>query len=325
MYSEFMFVLLLLLTFFLIEVVYFKIADRFNIIDKPNERSSHSTITIRGGGLVYVFAGLFSFVFLNFQLPFLWVGFLIISILSFIDDIVTLSSKVRMPFQFLGVALMVLQLLANYDMPVWYWIIAVILATGIINAYNFMDGINGITVGYSLIVLLSIYYLNIEFAFVNQEIIVAFVLANLVFGFFNFRKKAKAFAGDVGSVSIAFVIVYLLFALILKTQNLFYILLLAVYGVDSVLTIVYRLKRRENIFLAHRSHLYQWLVKPGPFSHLQMSGIYMATQLLISVGVFYLKDASIIIQLTYAGIVLLLLASTYGIIKSRYAKKYELV
>jgi UDP-GlcNAc:undecaprenyl-phosphate GlcNAc-1-phosphate transferase len=309
---------------FFAEIFYFKIADRYNIIDKPNERSSHTRITIRGGGIVFLIAGLAFAIYSGFKLPFFWTGFLLISLVSFIDDVKTLSSRLRLPLHFIAVMLMLYQGL-QMDSPLWIWLVGLILATGIINAYNFMDGINGITAGYSLVVLLSLLAINQSVCFTNNEFIVVFIIADIVFGFFNFRRKARCFAGDVGSVSIAFVIVFLLLQLILTTQNLFFILLLSVYGVDSVLTIVYRIRNRENIFEAHRSHLYQWLVKPGPFTHLQMSGIYMFLQALISIGVVFLIDSPGETQIIYASIILIALGITYLVIKNRYIRVHELV
>ena len=174
-------------------------------------------------------------------------------------------------------------------------------------------------------VLLSLYTLNQQIHFTTDDLIITFVIADLVFGFFNFRQKARCFAGDVGSVSIAFVIVFLLLQLMLKTENFIFILLLGVYGVDSVLTIIYRLKKGENIFEAHRSHLYQWLVKPGPFNHLQMSGLYMLIQAIISVGVILLYQMAVAWQLSFAITTLLLLAVAYYAIKRYYRIKYGLV
>lgn len=303
---------------------YFRLADRFNIIDKPNERSSHSAITIRGGGVVYGIAGLIFAAYNGFELPWFWAGFSLIATLSFVDDVKTLSSKVRLPLQLIAVLLLVFQGVQN-DAPIWLWIISVILATGIINAYNFMDGINGITAGYSLVVLLSLLLINQSIFFIQKEFILTFIIADVVFGFFNFRKKARCFAGDVGSVSIAFAIVFLLFVLILKTQNIFFILLLAVYGADSVLTIIYRLRKRENIFEAHRSHLYQWLVKPGPFSHLQMSGIYMVVQAAVSAGVILLMDEGWAMQMVYSATVLITFLFVYVLIKKAYTRRYGIV
>ena len=188
-----------------------------------------------------------------------------------------------------------------------------------------MDGVNGITAGYSLVVLLSLLLINQSIVFIDDQFIVTFIIADVVFGFFNFRKKAKCFAGDVGSVSIAFVIVFLLLKLIMLSGNIFYILLLSVYGVDSVLTIIYRLRKRENIFEAHRSHLYQWLVKPGPFSHLQITGIYMIVQAAISLGIYLLADANVEVQFLYALVTLGFLAVMYISIKRDYKRKYGLV
>ena len=306
------------------EVFYFRIADKFNIIDKPNERSSHSSITIRGGGVVFSVAGVAMAIYSAFFMPWFWLGFILISILSFVDDVKTLSSKVRLPLQIFAVMLLVFQGLHD-GAPLWIWLVAVVLATGIINAYNFMDGINGITAGYSLVVLFSLLWINQSIAFADDAFIVTFIIADVVFGFFNFRKKAKCFAGDVGSVSIAFVIVFLLFELILKTQNFFYIMLLAVYGADSVLTIIYRLRKKENIFEAHRSHLYQWLVKPGPFSHLQMSGMYMILQVFVSVGVIFLINEGWVLQLSFSASVLIIFLLIYVNIKRVYKTRYGLV
>lgn len=316
------FILLILLI--LAELAYFRIADRFNIIDKPNERSSHTRITIRGGGVVYLIAGLAYALYSNFNMPWFLVGFVIIAIVSFVDDIKTLSSAVRLPLHFIAVMLMLYQGLQTGG-ELWIWIIGLILATGIINAYNFMDGINGMTAGYSLVVLISLFVLNIQLAFTDPLFILSFIIADIVFGFFNFRQKARCFAGDVGSVSIAFVIVYLLLQLILKTENFIFILLLAVYGVDSVLTIIYRLNKRENIFEAHRSHAYQWLVKPGPFNHLQMSSIYMLVQAIVSAGVILLYQKEPVWQYSFASVVLLVLAVTYIAIKRHFKRTYGLV
>ncbi len=305
-------------------LVYFRIADTYNIIDKPNERSSHSQITIRGGGVVYGLAGLIFAFYSGFTMPWFWAGFLLIAVLSFIDDVKTLSSRVRLPLQFLAVMLLLFQGLQS-GAPLWLWVVALILATGIINAYNFMDGINGITAGYSMVVLLSLLWLNQQFKFAEDGFIVSFIIANLVFSFFNFRLKAKCFAGDVGSVSIAFVLVYLLLALILKSGNIYFILLLAVYGVDSVLTILYRLRKRENIFEAHRSHLYQWMVKPGPFNHLQMSGLYMIVQALVSLLVVLTFNAPVAVQFSISALILGCLAACYIAIKAIYKKRYGLL
>jgi UDP-N-acetylmuramyl pentapeptide phosphotransferase/UDP-N-acetylglucosamine-1-phosphate transferase len=167
----------------------------------------------------------------------------------------------------------------------WYVIIAMICCTGIINAYNFMDGINGITGGYSLVVLLSLAYIN-EFMlhFTDSKFIYVLILAVMVFNFFNFRKRATCFAGDVGSVGMAFILVFLIGQLVLTTRDLSYIVLLVVYGVDSVLTIIHRVMLHENIGLPHRKHVYQIMANELKMPHLVVSLVYMCVQALIVAG-----------------------------------------
>ena len=168
----------------------------------------------------------------------------------------------------------------------WGWIIiALIVCTGIINAYNFMDGINGITGGYSLVILAALAYVNqFMVPFVEESLIDTVMISVLVFCFFNFRQKAKCFAGDVGSVSIAFILLFLIGKLVIVTEDLSWIVLLAVYGVDSVLTIVHRLMLHENIGLPHRKHLYQLMANELKVPHVVVSLVYMAVQAVVIVG-----------------------------------------
>jgi UDP-N-acetylmuramyl pentapeptide phosphotransferase/UDP-N-acetylglucosamine-1-phosphate transferase len=178
-------------------------------------------------------------------------------VISFVDDIRSISQGLRLVFHFTAMGLMFYQW-ELFALPWWTVVVALIVCTGIINAYNFMDGINGITGGYSLVVLGTLAFINHRVvSFVEPGLIYTMLCAVLVFNFFNFRKRAKCFAGDVGSVSIAFIILFLIGKLIIDTEDFSWIVLLAVYGVDSVLTIVHRLMLHENIGLPHRKHLYQ--------------------------------------------------------------------
>ncbi len=261
-------------------VGYFAIAKRFNIVDKPNARSSHNNITIRGGGVLFPLAGILFFVSAGFPHFYFFSGLLLIAVVSFLDDITHLPLKVRLSAQFLAIFLMLYE--ANVlEVNGWLMLLALVVATGTINAYNFMDGINGITSLYSLVVLLGLWLFNQSVQFISPDYLYFLALANVVFLFFNFRPKgsAKCFAGDVGSVSLAFLIIFPLILLIIKTQNLLYILLLLVYGVDSVVTILYRLRRKENIFEAHRTHLYQYLANEAGWSHQIVSFLYAVIQL----------------------------------------------
>ena len=283
-----MYYLIILALLFVAELLYFRIADKFNIIDKPNERSSHTRITLRGGGIIFYFGALAFFLTNHLEYPWFILGLTLITFISFADDVRSISQGVRLVFHFSAMALMFYQW-GLFALPWWTIIIALIVCTGIINAYNFMDGINGITGGYSLVVLGALAYINqFIIGFVEQELIWTMILAVLVFNFFNFRKKAKCFAGDVGSVSISFILLFLIGKLILVSNDFSYIILLAVYGADSVLTIVHRLMLHENIGLPHRKHLYQLMANELKVPHVIVSLVYMAVQAVILAGYFIL-------------------------------------
>ncbi len=283
-----MYYLIVLVLLFLAELFYFKVADKYNIIDKPNERSSHTRVTLRGGGVVFYFGALVYFLTSGFEYPWFMLALTFVAIISFIDDIRSTSQKLRLVFHFSAMALMFYQW-GLFSLSWWWIIIALIICTGIINAYNFMDGINGITGGYSLVVLLSLAYINEEVTpFVEQDLIYTVIMSVLVFCFFNFRKKARCFAGDVGSVSIAFILLFLLGKLIIQTGDFSWIILLSVYGVDSVLTIFHRLMLHENIGLPHRKHLYQLMANELRIPHVAVSVIYMVLQFLIVAGLLWL-------------------------------------
>lgn len=283
----------ILILLFFIEFFYFRIADRFNIIDKPNHRSSHTKITIRGGGVIFPLAVLVYAIVNEFQYPYFVIGLLAISVVSFLDDVLTLNNKIRLSVHLTSVLLLFLQ----WDLfgLNWYWLlVALVFVIATINAYNFMDGINGITGGYSLLTISSLYYINQNvISFTSNELLIVVGLSLVVFNFFNFRTKAKCFAGDVGSVSISFILIFLIGQLILQTNNLSYILLLLVYGIDTAFTVFFRKLRDENIFEAHRSHFYQYLSNQLQYPHLLVASIYIVVQLLINVLVISIHGAMV--------------------------------
>ena len=285
------------IAFFVLILVYFKIANRYNIIDKPNHRSAHTEITLRGGGIIFPIAFLIflgdKILFNNYPLSFntdlepnFWIfgaGLLTICIISFIDDVIDLSTKIRLVFHFIAVTLLLYFLNAFQLFPWWIYPIFYVLIIGILNAYNFMDGINGMSGLYSLVVLGSLAYINqYIILFIEKDFILYPILACFVFLVFNFRKRAKCFMGDIGSMGIAFWVIALVALLILKTGELKWILFLAVYGVDTILTILERLKLKENIFDAHRRHLYQLLANDMKVSHLLVSTAFALLQLIIN-------------------------------------------
>ena len=272
--------LIFLICLVLVLLVYFKLADIYNIIDKPNERSSHSNITIRGGGILFPIAILiWSFTTSIFNL--FTVGLILISVISFVDDCKPLSNKIRLSIHFISIFLLMYELgLMNFHIS--YLFFGFLFIGGWINAYNFMDGINGITVLYSLSLLLACFYINSQISFVDESLLEYTAISLIVFGFFNVRKKAKVFAGDVGSVSLAFIMAFIIISLVLETLNWQYILLVSVYGVETLITIIQRLLKKENIFKAHRSHLYQYLANEVKWPQLKVSFTFAIIQLLLN-------------------------------------------
>lgn len=313
--------ILILITLFVLEVVYFKVADHFNIIDKPNERSSHSIVTLRGGGIVFYFGVLIYFFQFGFEYPSFFLGLTLMTLISFLDDVYTLSNKVRLLVHFFSVLLMAYEL-QIFVMPWYYMFISFVIAVGVINAYNFMDGINGITACYSLAVAGLLILVNRDLNFLEQDFLIYTLLGLAVFTFFNFRIKAKCFAGDVGSVSIAFILLFALGALIIQTGNLIYMLFLVVYGIDTVWTIIRRLYLRENIFEAHRSHLYQFLGNEANVNRLVISFFYGFIQFVIGYLVIKVAHESLAIQVLFAIGLLLGLSAIYLLIKSYLIRKY---
>jgi UDP-N-acetylmuramyl pentapeptide phosphotransferase/UDP-N-acetylglucosamine-1-phosphate transferase len=270
-------------------LLYFKVADRFNIIDKPNQRSSHTEITLRGGGIIFWFAALMYFLQHIENNYFFFTGITLVSLVSFWDDIQSLSNKIRISVHFSAITLIFYDLGLFNLVPIWGVLIAYVLAIGLINAYNFMDGINGITGLYTLVVLGALLYVNTKLQlFIDGNFIKYGMIASLVFLFFNYRKKAKCFAGDVGSIAIAFWIIYLVLKLILVTNSVIWLLFLAIYGVDAVCTIIHRLYLKENIFEAHRLHLYQVLSNEYKIQHRLVSLYYAIAQTAVSALVIFL-------------------------------------
>ena len=318
------------------ELVYFKIADKCNIIDKPNERSSHSTIVLRGGGIIFSLSMIVWATLMVVQgnaivpyLPFLC-GLVLICGISFWDDVHSLPDSLRMAVQIISILLMFWSMGLYTAADSWLWtavivVVALFFCVGATNFINFMDGINGITAAYSFAMLLPILLLNRNMGFIEESYLIVAILGLLVFSIFNFRPKGKAkcFAGDVGSIGIAFIILFALGRLMLATKDVTYIVFFLVYGIDGSLTIFHRIMLHENLGKAHRKHSYQLMANELKMSHVTVSLIYMVLQLAISLGFFYLCPNTVLahwIYLVAAGIVL---AVAYVLFKMKYYHLHE--
>lgn len=313
------------------ELVYFSIADHFNIIDKPNQRSSHTRIVLRGGGIIFLIGAWVWSAFFGFQYPWFLGAVTLAAGVSFIDDIHSLPDSVRLVVQFIAMGLMFYQLGMIHANLWWAVILALIVCVGATNIYNFMDGINGITAGYSLSVLIPLLLANGPSAgsgtegFVEPSLIVVTILTVLVFSYFNFRpkNKAKCFAGDVGSVGIAFILLFLIGCLIMKTKDITWLIFLIVYGVDGCCTIVHRIMLHEHLGEAHRKHAYQLMANELGMSHVVVSLIYMAIQLVISLVMVYLIPNTVVAHWIYLIVVILVLAGAYVLFMKKYYHLHE--
>ena len=307
------------------ELVYFKIADKCNIIDKPNERSSHKRIVLRGGGIIFSIGLWIWSAYFGFQYPWLLAGVTLAAGISFVDDIHSLPDSVRLVVQFTAMFLVFQEIgLLNWDM---WWIvpIALIAAVGGTNIFNFMDGINGITAGYSLSMLIPIAVANRSMAFVEESYLIVAIIGVLVFSLFNFRPrgKAKCFAGDVGSIGMALILVFCVGRLMMVTGDITWIVLFLVYGVDGVLTICHRIMLHENLGQAHRKHAYQLMANELKMSHVVVSLIYMGLQLAISLGFIYLCPNTIVAHWIYLVAMVVMLAIAYVLFKMKYYHLHE--
>ncbi len=315
------------------ELIYFKIADNFNIIDKPNERSSHSSVVLRGGGVIFSLAMMAWAIMMTVQgewsvvivyLPFL-VGLLLVATVSFWDDVESLPDSVRLVVQFGAMALMFWSMgIIHWNMW-WIILVALIVCVGATNVINFMDGINGITAGYALAVLVPLMLLNNAVEFITESYLVVAIIGVLVFCIFNFRPKgqAKCFAGDVGSIAIAFIMLYAIGRLVVLTQDVTYLIFLLVYGVDGCLTICHRILLHENLGEAHRKHAYQLMANELKVGHVKVSMLYMGIQLIVSLGFIYLCPNTILAHWIYLISAILILSVIYVLFKKKYYHLHE--
>lgn len=312
---------LIFLVLMLVGLIYYRLAKRFGIVDKPNQRSSHTKVTVRGGGILFPAAVVFWWVNYDFQNTWMVIGIFWISAVSLLDDMYTISRKIRFAIQMIAIS-MAFYDLEVYDQAVWWSIpILFFLALAITNAINFMDGINGITGLYGAIFFGSLLAINEYMPIFDETLIRYVLLAIMVFLIFNFRKRAFMFAGDIGSISMAYLMIYFLTKWYLESNDWTIILFLLVYGADSLITLVHRIIRKENVTLPHRTHLYQIFANQLKKEHVLIAIIYGFIQLGVNVILFILPKSYP--QPILAAAILVATALIYLLIKVPLIKKYE--
>ena len=347
------------------ELVYFRIADKCNIIDKPNERSSHSTIVLRGGGVIFAISMIIWFIWqilveslglrvesqfkVGEYVPFI-VGLILIAGVSFVDDIHSLPDSLRMIVQIFSILLMfwsvglysVESLGFSVESQLWsvvlmavVVVVALFFCVGATNIINFMDGINGITAAYSLAMLIPLLIVDsLEFRvdsqlkvgeFIDPSYLIVAIIGVLVFSIFNFRPKGKAkcFAGDVGSIGIAFIILFALGRLMVATKDVTWIVFFLVYGVDGTMTIIHRIMLHEHLGEAHRKHAYQLMANELRMSHVTVSLIYMGLQLAVSFGFIFLCPNTIAAHWIYFFVAAAILGLSYILFMKKYYHLHE--
>lgn len=325
--------LILILPLFLF-AVYFLIARKLQFIDQPNGRSSHINSTITGSGIVFSVSLIALHYILGFELSIGFIaGLSLAVIVSFADDMIFIKHSHRFIVQLVAVSLLVLSIpsldISHFIDKFPIMIGAIIFGVFVLNGLNFMDGINGMLGLGSLIILLSLAYLNLNIynsngasiTFIKQEAIYSLIVTNIVFLFLNLRAKAKAFMGDAGSIGIGFAILYMVYMLIAQTGNISYLLLFSVYGIDSGLTVIYKLILKENVFVPHRDFLFKKLVHIGKYGHVRVSVIYASVQLLVNSFIIFIPiKASIFNQIALLFLVIAVLTAVFIRTRNRYTK-----
>ncbi|MFC3880892.1 glycosyltransferase family 4 protein [Algoriphagus namhaensis] len=283
---------IIFLILLLIGLVYHRLAKRYNIVDKPNHRSSHTHVTVRGGGILFPAAALFWWFSNDFQHTWMIIGMIWVAAVSMLDDIYGLSGKLRMGIQFVAVTFAFMDLGLFEQVDWWALPILYFIALGILNAINFMDGINGITGLYAAVFFGTIMAVNVYLPIFDIRLLEYELIAILVFLIFNLRKRAIMFAGDIGSISLAFIMIYYMAQWYLVSREWTLVLLLMVYGIDSFLTLAKRLKNKEDIGEPHRTHLYQILANQAKVPHVTIGLAYALLQLGINLLFFILPQST---------------------------------
>jgi len=274
-------------------------AEKRQLLDHPNERSSHSMPTPRGGGLAIVVlvtgAGLWAYeaADLSHVLVYL-VGGIIIAFLGWRDDVSSLSPSVRFAVQALVAAVSIyglgyfkvvtIPLFGELHLGVVGIVITFLWIVGLTNAYNFMDGIDGIAGGVALAGGLGWMMLasNMRNDFVFW---IALAIAAGSLGFLGHNwSPAKIFMGDVASTFLGytFAVLPLLSATRGGDALMLGTLLMWTFIMDAGITFIRRALKREKLFAAHRTHLYQRLVIGG-YSHAAVSTLYICLTLLAGI------------------------------------------
>jgi len=299
------------------------ILRHFGVVDRPNARSSHEIPTVRGGGIAMVLVILIVMLWLaGNQEPYLFglaVSFFSLAMISFWDDLKSLGPAFRFGAQLLAAAAALLWLkiavppdrmsvTANH---VTFLVISFVWIVGYTNAFNFMDGINGLACSQALVTALGTSILGhaAGLPWTHPAIFLALVVTASSAGLLphNFP-RARVFMGDVGSVSLGFLIAVLTVWIACDTDwwmLLWMGLLHANFVLDAVITVIRRTMRGERWYEAHREHFYQRLIRAGR-SHQSVTLSEMALQVMVLILLCFTQSTNWMVR-AFAGSIVLLL------------------
>lgn len=264
------------------------------LLDVPNERSSHIRPTPRGGGVVIVVVVMAAAAWgawVGLSMPLVpAIAALVVAAVSAMDDLRPLASEVRLVVHFVCAIAAVLSIAAlNAQFSALIIAVAVLWLVWVTNAYNFMDGIDGIAGVQAVITACVIAAVAVKTHLPAQAVAaVAIGAASAGFLLHNWN-PARVFMGDVGSAFLGFTFGLLTLMIARRSASLAAAAALSLWPFlfDTALTLVRRVRRRENLFAAHRSHLYQRLVIAG-WSHSGVSLLYgIGAALAGAVGVLW--------------------------------------
>ena len=204
---------------------------------------------------------------------------------------------------------------------IWF-LLAVTLVAGV----SFIDDIHSLPDSVRLVAqfgaMLMMFY-QLDILHLNMWWVV--ILADMVFCHFNFRPKgeAKCFAGDVGSIGVAYILLFLIGALILRTGDITWLIFLLVYGVDGCLTICHRIMLHENLGEAHRKHAYQIMANELKIGHVKVASLYALLQLAVSLGFIYIIPNTPLAHWLYLLGALMVLSIAYVAFMKKYYRLHE--
>jgi Fuc2NAc and GlcNAc transferase len=325
-------VILIAVASFLLGFPVAKILARLGAVDQPNARSSHLKPVVRGGGIAMA-GGAFLLVFCG--LPLQWgvtsvmlSAALGIGVVSFYDDIKSVGAAIRfgchsmaaiaalVALHFSGLGLGLGSQGISFPVMALMWLLGFLWIVGYTNAFNFMDGINGLAAGQAIVTGFGMALLSVvvsgQWSVVSSPILWSLAIASAALGFLphNFP-RARMFMGDVGSAPLGFCLALLTLWLALAAGAWMLIplvLLHANFVLDTGITLVRRILRGERWYDAHREHFYQRLIRSGK-SHPFVTGLEMALQcLVLGLMVFYLHASVPIRAGLVAAVVLIWLA-----------------